>query len=121
MFSIEVTFKVKNRQVSGEQFTDALVNELAQTLKSHLQPISIPRAQTFEPVPTATPPSMHESHHQPRLFSVHDAARILSLKVSTIRKYIHLRRITVVRLGGRVMISAAVIDQIVNEGMPSAR
>jgi excisionase family DNA binding protein len=121
MFSIEVTFKVKDRQVSGEQFTEALVKELAQSLKTHLQPIQIPRAQTFEAVPKAPPPGTHDSRHEPRLFSVHDAARILGLKASTIRKYIHLRRITVVRLGGRVMIPAAVIDQIVNEGMPSAR
>jgi excisionase family DNA binding protein len=121
MFSIEVVFKLKDRPVSGEQFADALVKELAESLKKQIHAIEIPRAQCVESLPKAAPAGLRESHPKPRLFSVRDTAATLGLKASTIRSYIGNRKIAVVRLGRRVMISAETIERILNEGLPRSR
>ena len=121
MFSIDVVSKINDRQVSSEHFAEAIVKALAESLKHHLQPINIPHAQNIQPLPRVPPPPASESRNKPRLLGVRDAATILGLKASTIRSYIGRRKITVVRLGRRVLIPAETIEKIVNEGLPSPR
>lgn len=120
MFCIDVIFKVKDRPVSGEQFADALVKELAQSLKNELQPANMLRAQDMESLLKAVLDGARESRHKTRLLSRREAATILGLKESTMQKYIGLRKIHVVRIGRRVMISPETIEKIVNEGVPGS-
>lgn len=56
-----------------------------------------------------------------KLVTVIDAAEMLGLQVSTLRWWIHLRRIEVVKLGRLVRISTTEIDRLIAEGRRPAR
>jgi excisionase family DNA binding protein len=53
-----------------------------------------------------------------RLSSIQQAAKQLGVSVSTLRRDVRLRRIRAVRYGRRVLIPAAELDRISQEGLP---
>ncbi len=57
----------------------------------------------------------------PELNDVSMAATILGIKESTIRAWIHTRRIEFVRIGRRVKIPGAEIQRIIDEGRQPRR
>jgi excisionase family DNA binding protein len=56
-----------------------------------------------------------------RLFTIDEAAATLSVKPSTIRKWVFRRRLSYVKCGGAVRIPAAVLAEFVQRNTISAR
>ena len=59
---------------------------------------------------------MHRPRRSARLLTIAEAATRLGLKVSTIRRRILEKRITVVRIGRAVRIPIEVIDAMIADG-----
>ncbi len=55
------------------------------------------------------------------LMSVDDAARYLGLQPSTLRRWIYERRISVIKLGRRVLIKESVLEDLIQRGERPAR
>ena len=56
-----------------------------------------------------------------RLFSLKESASELNLSYSTIKSWVHLKRLPVVKLGSRTMIKAEVLEMMVQEGLEAVR
>ena len=54
-----------------------------------------------------------------RLYSLRESAEQLNLSYSTIKAWVHLGKIPVVRLGRRTMIKASILNQLAEEGLDS--
>ena len=56
-----------------------------------------------------------------RLYSLRESADQLNLSYSTIKSWVHLGRIPVVRLGRRTMVQASILNKLVDEGLESVQ
>ena len=56
-----------------------------------------------------------------RLYSLKESASELNLSYSTIKSWVHLKRLPVVKLGSRTMIKAKVLEMIFQEGLEAVR
>ncbi len=54
-----------------------------------------------------------------RLYSLRESAAQLNLSYSTIKAWVHMGKIPVVRLGSRTMIKASILNQLAEEGLDS--
>lgn len=54
----------------------------------------------------------------PRLYSVKDAAKLLSVSPGLVRKLIHTRKLRAVKVGRNIRISDEEIARIVKKGAP---
>jgi excisionase family DNA binding protein len=117
MFDIEVRFKIGQRQVSWNEFLGIFLTE---ALRPSFEKLRL----QFAPMPALTRQSAveHESlAPQPRVVGINEAARLLSLRPTTIRAYVACRKISSVRIGRRVLIPTEAINELIVTGLTPAK
>jgi len=100
VFSVEVKFKVEGTEVTLQRFAELLLLEALRSAQEQLQLSNVAVA----PAPTAAKETTSNRAPEPKVVSIHEAARLVGLRPSTIRKYVAIRKITFVRIGRRVLI-----------------
>ena len=117
MFSVEVKFKVEGKEVTLQRFGELLLLEALRSAREQLQLNSVAVA----PAPTAAKEYPSNRAPEPKVVSIHEAARLVGLRPSTIRKYVTIRKIAFVRIGRRVLIPIEGIDELIRRGLQPAR
>jgi excisionase family DNA binding protein len=111
MFTVELKFKIAEREVSLEKFGDALVGKILEQLTGEIRRIQIPVV-----APSSLP--KQEPKSKARAVGINQAAEMIGLSPATIRKYVAERRLFSVRAGRRILIPMETIDQVMAEGFP---
>lgn len=117
MFSVEVKFKVEGKEVTLQRFAELLLLEALRSAQEQLQLNNVAVA----PARTAAKENSSNRAPEPKVVSIHEAARFVGLRPSTIRKYVAIRKITFVRIGRRVLIPKEGIDDLIRRGLQPGR
>jgi excisionase family DNA binding protein len=122
MFSVEVKFKAGDREVSLERFATLFLKELLRSMQDEIrrQPIQERvQAPVIPPVvlaPVAPPVKMDRKEPEPLAVSLRQAAFLLGVKESTVRKHVRLGTIPRVRVGRRVLVPMKAINDLTTKG-----
>jgi excisionase family DNA binding protein len=117
MFNIEVKFKIQEREIPWDRFASAF---LAEALRSSFEgirsnPICVPQPASPQSAESRIPMA------EPRVVNINEAARLLGIRVATVRAYVSRREISSVRIGRRVLIPTEVINELITTGLRPAR
>jgi len=110
MFTIELKYKVADREVSLDRFVEALVSEVSDTVRRDLQ------HDDFS-APASQPPP----RPQPKAVAVDKAAELIGVSTRTLWNHIQIGTLKVTRVGRRVLISSQTLDKVIQEGLPRLR
>jgi excisionase family DNA binding protein len=114
MFSVEVKFKVNGRELTLQSFAELF---LLEGLRSAQQQLQLKNIGLSTPVPQLPREAFENRAPKPKVVSITEAARLVSLRPSTIRSYVATRRITFVRIGRRVLIPKEGIEDLIRRGL----
>jgi len=115
MFSVEIKFKVGDREVSPERFVTLFLKELLRSAQDEIRPESIQdrvKAPVIRPPVVATPAGMEKKEPEPLAVNFKQAAFLLGVKEPTIRKHVRLGTIPHVRVGRRVLVPMKAINDL---------
>lgn len=115
MFSIEVKFKVGDREVSLERFTTLFLKELLRSAQDEIRPQPIQervKTPVIRPPVVAAPASMDKKEPEPLAVSFKQAAFLLGVKEPTIRKHVRRGAIPRTRVGRRVLVPMKGINDL---------
>jgi excisionase family DNA binding protein len=115
VFSVELTFKVAGREVSLDEFAQAVLAKSFDGFRPALE-----RLRSLS-VPAYAPTAGSESRRDVRAVSIARAAELVGLSKWTVYKYVSEGRLHSVRAGRRVLIPMETLDQLLREGLPSLR
>ncbi len=110
MFTVELKFKVAEREVSVDRFVEALVSKVSDTVRTEL------RQHTFGAVQAPSQPGP-----QPKAVSINKAAELIGVSKRTLWGHVQTGTLKVTRIGRRVLIPSHTLDRIVREGLPRLR
>jgi hypothetical protein len=97
MFSVEIRFKVGDREVSLERFATLFLNEL---LRSAQHQVRQQRAPAIRPAVVAAPDSKNTKELEPPAVGLKHAAFLLGVREPTVRKHVRQGTIPSLRGGG---------------------
>jgi excisionase family DNA binding protein len=117
VFSVEVKFKVEGKEVTPQRLAELLLLEVLRSAREQLQLNSVAAASA----PTAAKEDPSSRAPEPKVVSIQEAARLVGLRPSTIRKYVAMGKIAFVRIGRRVLIPKEGIDELIRRGLQPAR
>lgn len=116
MFSVELKFKVGDREVSWDRFANLFLAEAFRSARNEM----LPKPTLPLPAPQSSPEAP-KSKIEPRVFSIDEAACLLSISPCTVRQYVARRKIASVRIGRRVLVPKEAINDIMQQGWQPAR
>lgn len=122
MFSVEIKFKAGDREVSLERFATLFLKELLRSAQDEIRPQSIQecvKTPVIPPVVVAAvtaPVKMDRKEPEPLAVSLRQAAFLLGVKESTVRKHVRLGTIPRVRVGRRVLVPMKAINDLTMKG-----
>ena len=116
MLNAEIRFVMQGKEVSLDSFVEALMREvrasvreeISRTLPKHEQQGSDSRRRVDSETPR-------------QAVSLREAARLLSISVRTVDKYVAMKVIRTVRVGRRVLVPMKSVNEVATRGIPSRR
>lgn len=107
MFSVELKFKIADREVSLDRFVDAMVTKVSDTVRSELRQHGFGLPQ-LPPQPDALPMAV----------TLDKAAQLIGISKWTLGHHVNRGRIRVTRIGRRILIPTRTLDKLIQEGPP---
>jgi excisionase family DNA binding protein len=107
---------VASKEVSVDSFVEAIVREVRASVREEISR-TLPKheQQGFDS------PWRVGSEMPRQAVSIREAARLLSISLRTVGKYIALKVIRTVRVGRRVLVPVKSVNEIVTRGIPWRR
>lgn len=107
MFTVELKFKIADREVPLDRFVETLANRGSDRVIRERR-----RESLHEPASEAGVAA------QPKAVAVNKAAELIGVSPRTIWYYIQTGTLKVTRIGRRVLISSQTLEKIAREGLP---
>lgn len=114
MPGIEIRLVMHGKEVSLDSFIEAVVRQVRTSVREEMSRTLTGREEHKPDLP-------HETRTEtPRqAVSIREAARLLSLSVRTVDKYIALKAIRSVRVGRRVLVPMKSVNEVAARGIPN--
>ncbi|MBZ5721957.1 MAG: helix-turn-helix domain-containing protein [Acidobacteriia bacterium] len=115
MFSVQVKFKVGDREVPLERFAALFFKEVLRLTQEETRPKPTPELHK----PVVVPPAIHgqaRKELEPRAVGLAEASRLLGVSQHTVRKHVRQQIIPSVRIGRRVLIPMQTINDLTMKG-----
>ena len=118
MFSVEIKFKAGDREVSLERFATLFLKQLLRSAQDEIRPQPLQERIMTPVIPpvvvtaASAPAKMDRKEPAPLAVSLRQAAFLLGVKESTIRKHVSLGTIPRVRVGRRVLVPMKAINDL---------
>jgi excisionase family DNA binding protein len=113
MFSVEIRFRVGDREVSLERFATLFLKELLRSAQDEIRPQPAP---AIPPAVVAAPVRMDKKELEPRAVGLKHAAFLLGVSEGTVRKHVRLGTIPSARFGRRVLVPTKAINDLTVKG-----
>jgi excisionase family DNA binding protein len=114
MLNLEIRFVVQGKEVSADSVVEGIVREVRATVREEISR-NFPNQQVSGPLRGI------DSEKPRQAVSIREAAHLLSISPRTVDKYVALKVIRTVRVGRRVLVPMASVNEIVARGIPWRR
>lgn len=113
MGAVEVRLFVRGKEVSVDTFVESVVRQVRAAVRDEIAAI-LGKQQLQNPHASDT---SFRADLPRRAVSVREAARLLSISVRTVDKYIALKAIRTVRVGRRVLVPMTSVNEVARNGI----
>jgi excisionase family DNA binding protein len=112
MLSVEIRFLMQGKEVSVDSFVESIVHQVRASVREEI-------GRTFRKRDELSSDSARrvESEMPRQAVSVREAARLLSISVRTVDKYVALKVIRTVRVGRRVLVPMKSVSEVASRGI----
>jgi excisionase family DNA binding protein len=116
MLSVEIRFLMQGKEVSVDSFVESIVHQVRASVSEEIGRTFLKRDEL-----SSDSARRVESEMPPQAVSVREAARLLSISVRTVDKYVALKVIRTVRIGRRVLVPMKSVNEVASKGIPRRR
>ena len=113
MLSVEIRLLMQGKEVSVDSFVESIVREVRSSVREEISR-TLPKHGQQD----ADSPSRIDSEMPRQAVSIREAARLLSISVRTVDKYVALKLIRTVRVGRRVLVPMKSVNEVLSRGIP---
>lgn len=113
MLRVEIKFRARDCEVILERFATLFLKELLRCAHDEIRPQPAP---VIPPAVIAAPASVDKKEPEPRAVGLKQAAFLLGVKESTVRKHVRRGAIPSVRFGRRVLVPMKAINDLTMKG-----
>jgi excisionase family DNA binding protein len=113
MLSVEIRLLMQGKEVSVDSFVEFIVREVRSSVREEISR-TLPKHGQQD----ADSPSRIDSEMPRQAVSIREAARLLSISVRTVDKYVALKLIRTVRVGRRVLVPMKSVNEVLSRGIP---
>lgn len=114
--SFEIRFVMDGKEVSVDSLVRTIVQAVRSSVHEEISFILSGKQNVSRDFP---PPPIHDMPRQ--AVSVREAARLLSISLRTVDKYVALKVIRTVRVGRRVLVPMKSVHEVASRGIPWRR